>query len=232
MRRSEADYHYRDRGGLGGSHLPEAMPTVTEQQPATAGASVELDADSAGGDTERLAGSPKSVSFAGPDWQEGDIDHPTLGDLAVVPRVGVLPRGQVHPAQVRDATAIRKRLRGNYDSQLWWLEQVASGDVLEKVQVDLSEIAEFLDCPKCGEVGLVPKAGGQREVEVRRSAGVKERREAMEQMAKYGLGQLKEVSVENVRERVGKTVALARQLLQPDLAEQFVQAMRPIWKDA
>ncbi len=232
MRRVEADYHYRSAEGLEGSHTKAQGLSVSSQQPASVVGGVELDAFPAGGDTgggEKAVGFPENTA---PDWQVGDIDHPKLGDLAVVPRVGVLPRGQVHPAQVREATAIRKRLRGSFDDRMQILEDIADGECVGKVQVSLSLAAPALECPNCGELGLVPKSGDVQEIEVRGSATPKERLAALDILAKYGLGQLKEVSVENVRERVGRTVALARQLLQPDLAEQFVQAMRPIWKDS
>lgn len=172
-----------------------------------------------------------------PEWTEADVDHLRLREVAKYREAGsgglpqaVLSRVDVERV-VRPASEIRRDLRGDFDDRVRWLRDMADGEVMEKAVVDVSEIAPWVACPNCGEVGLVPKAGGKREVVVERAASVRERREAIEALAKYGLGQLKEVSVENVRERVGRTVSLARQMFSAEVAEQFVEALKPIWKD-
>lgn len=179
-----------------------------------------------------------------PEWTEADIDHPKLpeampfkeagsgGLVGLGVPVAVASKVPDEPRLVRPASEIRKRLRGDFDERVLFLTDVADGECLEKVQVSVRELVEFVECPNCGEAGLGVKSGSEmREIEVRRSATVRERREAMETLAKYGLGQVKEVSVENVRERVAATVAVVRRLCGSELAEEIVTALRPVWRD-
>jgi hypothetical protein len=52
---------------------------------------------------------------------------------------------------------------------------------------------------------------------------------AVDVMARYGLGAASDVSVDQVRDRLGRTVALVRDRLPADLAATIIQEMRAIW---
>lgn len=56
-----------------------------------------------------------------------------------------------------------------------------------------------------------------------------DRLRALDMLAKYGLGTVKEVSVENVRERVQATLSIVRSHCSAEQADRIVEAMRPIW---
>ena len=61
------------------------------------------------------------------------------------------------------------------------------------------------------------------------SASVKDRLSALDYGAKYGAGTLKEVSVENVRERVRATLDAIREALPADQADAIIATIRPLW---
>jgi hypothetical protein len=48
-------------------------------------------------------------------------------------------------------------------------------------------------------------------------------------LAKYGLGTVREVSVENVRERVMATLTVIRERCSDEQAAAIVAELRPIW---
>jgi hypothetical protein len=52
---------------------------------------------------------------------------------------------------------------------------------------------------------------------------------AVDILAKYGLGTASDVTVDQVRDRLGRTVALVRDRLPADLAGAVIQEMRAIW---
>jgi hypothetical protein len=62
------------------------------------------------------------------------------------------------------------------------------------------------------------------------TASVKDRMAALDQMARYGIGTLKEVSVDNVRDRVQETLAIIGAHCTPEQAEALYQAIEPVWK--
>lgn len=61
------------------------------------------------------------------------------------------------------------------------------------------------------------------------NAEVGDRIKAIDMLAKYGLGAMKEVSVENVRDRVQATLGVIRQQVSPEQAETIFAELRPIW---
>jgi len=52
---------------------------------------------------------------------------------------------------------------------------------------------------------------------------------AVDVLARYGLGAASDVSVDQVRERLVRTLALLRHRLPADLAGTVIQEMRAIW---
>lgn len=52
---------------------------------------------------------------------------------------------------------------------------------------------------------------------------------AADVLLKYGLGQQKEVTVDNVRARVEQTLQTIQRLAPPELAQQLIAALQPVW---
>lgn len=225
MKRTVADYHYRDVASV-----DEATGRLGAREEGVGDAIVAGGVSgNAGGDGTE---GPTSVQHRASPAIIGDLRHRVDGGGLVVK--GALKAVQYKSGQrPKEATEIRRDLRGSFDARVRVIEAMADGECVEKRQIHLKEVIPYVACPNCGEVGLTAKeeGSGMREVEVLSSVRPKERLVAMEILAKYGLGQLKETSVENVRERVSKTVQLARQMLSPDLADQFILGMKPIWRD-
>ena len=61
------------------------------------------------------------------------------------------------------------------------------------------------------------------------ASSVDQRMKATDLSLKYGLGTMKEVSVENVRERMAKTLEVIRGHCSPEQAEAIVAELRGIW---
>jgi hypothetical protein len=53
---------------------------------------------------------------------------------------------------------------------------------------------------------------------------------AVEVLARYGLGQLKEASVEDVKDRLRDTLAILRQELDAETAERVITRMAEVWQ--
>jgi hypothetical protein len=51
----------------------------------------------------------------------------------------------------------------------------------------------------------------------------------MDVLGKYGLGTTKEVTVEDVRGKLARTLELIRDLVPPEYATPLITAMRPVW---
>ncbi len=127
--------------------------------------------------------------------------------------------------------AIRRKLRKMIAKRPGFLAEVMDGNPMVKTRIRLTDVLPEVECPNCGESGLTPKEGTDKDLEitVMVSASPKDRIAAYDTAAKYGLGTLKEVSVEQVRERLGQTLETIRAQLPPEQAETIVAALRPIW---
>ena len=126
---------------------------------------------------------------------------------------------------------LRARLRGTFAERVEVLEKIADGEPTVRTRLELRHILPHVTCPNCGESGLEPRESATVEIEVLQSASNRDRIGALELAAKYGLGQLKEVSTENVRERVKETLEVIRQLCPEDVAARVIQALRPVWTE-
>lgn len=93
-----------------------------------------------------------------------------------------------------------------------------------KVQVSLVGT-----CPKCSYVGKMPEMREIQEIVNKVTASVDQRLKGNEQALKYGLGSLKEVSTEAVRERVQQTLDIIRQHVTPEQSLAIFAELRPIW---
>lgn len=122
------------------------------------------------------------------------------------PHGGALRQGgNTTPGTGRPPSIIRERLRGSFADRVKILETIADGKVIQRMTID----------------------GKETRAEV--SADVGDRIKAIDMLAKYGLGTLKEVSVENVRERVQDTLQVIRAQTSPEQATSIIAALRPIW---
>lgn len=129
-------------------------------------------------------------------------------------------------------SALRQQLRGSYAERVRFLDRVIDGEVMQRVELPLFTILPHIACPNCGELGCHPSDDSKAALltfEAQVSASVRDRIMALEHQAKYGMGALKEVSVENVRERVAATLAVIRDLCPRELAETTIAALRPVW---
>jgi hypothetical protein len=105
---------------------------------------------------------------------------------------------------------------------------------MSRVEMPASIALRHARCPACGIQGLIPKGDAVDAAlltfTVDVSATVKERIMALEQMAKYGMGTLKEVSVDNVRERMEATLRTIHEVLPAPQAELVTKAIEAHWK--
>jgi hypothetical protein len=140
-------------------------------------------------------------------------------------------RGNAHPLGPPSAL-LRGELRGSYAERKGLLDEIARGDLIVQTSVSLAEVMRHIRCAQCAGPVVAP------EVEdiflltfpAMTSASVKDRLSALDQMAKYGVGTLKEVSIDNVRERVQRTLDTIRVHCTPEQADVLYRALEPVWK--
>jgi hypothetical protein len=128
---------------------------------------------------------------------------------------------------------IRGELRGSYANHKEFLSEVVKGELIEQTSIPLALILPHVLCMTCG-TGLRPGDPDAEPWEIvipgKTQASVKERLSALDQMAKYGVGTLKEVSIDNVRERVLKTLEAIKLHTDIETADVLYKALEPIWK--
>lgn len=132
----------------------------------------------------------------------------------------------------RPPSVIRESLRGSFADRVAVIESIADGAPIQHIRVPLIAVLPHVVCPNCGEQEMHandPSSLLTVEFEALASASPRDRLAALDLQAKYGLGALKEVSVENVRERVGQTLDVIRTSLPTEQAVALVNALRPIW---
>jgi hypothetical protein len=61
-------------------------------------------------------------------------------------------------------------------------------------------------------------------------SGAGDRIRAVEVLARYGLGQLREASVEDVRDRLRQTLAILREELEEETAERVIGRLAAVWQ--
>jgi len=61
------------------------------------------------------------------------------------------------------------------------------------------------------------------------TADPQDRIRAIDVLAKYGLGLTRELSVDEVRDRLRETVALIRRALPPEQATEILRSLREVW---
>lgn len=143
-------------------------------------------------------------------------------------------RGNPNGGPGRPRSAIRDSLAGTFDEAARpFLESVVRGDIVSKIRITVREVGHYLKCPNCGagDESLVPSdpAFADVEVSVDASATVTQRVQAADLMARYGVGQMKELSADNVRERLGKTLDTLQGILSPEQYERACKEIEPHW---
>lgn len=107
----------------------------------------------------------------------------------------------------RPPSVLRERLRGSFADRVSTLEQIADGSAIQRMKI------------------------GDTVTDTLISADVPDRLKAIDLMAKYGLGTQKEVTVEDVRDRLTRTLAVIREEFgdQPDKVARTFARLRPVW---
>lgn len=132
----------------------------------------------------------------------------------------------------RPPSIIREKLRGSFQERIPLLEQIIDGTVVQQTRVEIMDILPHLTCKNCGEQQIAatdPEKAEYVEINAMVSASPKDRIAALDLQAKYGLGQLKEISIEQVRERVAQTLAVIRQHVPPETYEKMAPQLRAAW---
>lgn len=119
----------------------------------------------------------------------------------------------------RPPDAIRARLRGSYESRIAVLEEIADGKTVLTIAHR---------CPSCG---FEPTAedGDTLDTIMAAKVGVDERLRALDQMAKYGLGQTKELSVEHIRGRLQAQLEVLADTLDQAALARVLPKLREVW---
>lgn len=127
-------------------------------------------------------------------------------------------------------SVIREQLRGSIAKRKVLLEQIMDGDVFQRTRVTVASLAPHVVCANCGEGQIQPRDGSAAiEIEGLASASPRDRIAAYDIAAKYGLGALKEISIENVRERVMGTLSVIRSHCPDEQAAAIVADLRSVW---
>lgn len=100
------------------------------------------------------------------------------------------PAANVVPGPGRPPSAIRAALAQSFDVRRHIYETVADGDAIERIEVELEEVAGLLICEGCG-AGYAPKKEvpvDRMVIRAWRSARTRDRLRAMDSMGKLGVG--------------------------------------------
>ena len=144
---------------------------------------------------------------AKPAHQTTDQTTVPVGALIPQPHGGALRNGGTNKGGPgAPPKAIRELLRARYAERVGILEQIADGQAIQKVKIDGIETDTLI------------------------SADVGDRLKALDQMARYGIGTTKEVSIEDVKDRLSNSLDAIRALPYPvTSAEQVIAAIKPFW---
>lgn len=117
--------------------------------------------------------------------------------------------GGPQPGAGRKPSAIRELCRVEFARRIPLLAKLADGVPVETVLKTGNKLKDVTRSSASADVG--------------------ERIRAMETLAKYGLGTVKEVSVENVRERVKDTLGVIARHTSPDQHDAICAELRDVW---
>lgn len=112
----------------------------------------------------------------------------------------------------RPPSEIRQRCRGSFYDRIRILEEIADGT-----------LPLTRKCTKCGHT---PK---KQEEEDASPPAAADRIRAIDLLGHYGLEVDKGVSAADVRQRLGRTIDIIRETLEPAQAIELLDALRPVW---
>jgi hypothetical protein len=129
-------------------------------------------------------------------------------------------------------SALRQHMVGSLESRIHIAEDIADGRPVQKARFKPLDLIPYVVCANCGESQVKPKNLEDAlfaEVEVEVSAAPKDRIAALDFLAKYGMGTIKEISVDNVRARLERTLDIIQQLVSPEQFLRIVKDVQPVW---
>jgi hypothetical protein len=131
----------------------------------------------------------------------------------------------------RPTNEIREMLRGFVSDHAVIIADIARGEPVHRTHVRITDLVEHVHCQKCGVPQLRPNDidAALTEIAVVVSASPRDRIAALEYASRYGVGTIKEVSIDSVRERMGRTLDLIRERVAPEQYASIVQAIGPVW---
>ena len=133
----------------------------------------------------------------------------------------------------RPANEVRERLLESVRTHSpGVVDDIASGKPVQRARLRVADLVPFVTCANCGEHEI--KANDLdamvAEVDVEISASPRDRIAALEFASKYGLGPVKEVSVDSVRERVTDTLDIIQRHVSPEQYAAIVHDIEPVWQ--
>jgi hypothetical protein len=157
----------------------------------------------------------------------------TTGALVRQPHGGALRNGGPNKGgNGATPSVLRSMFRDDLKDYAYVLRDIASGECVQRARVPLLLILSHAECPNCGNLGLKAKDPENADlitIEGTVSASPSDRRGAVDTMAKYGIGTIREISYDEVKQRLADTVALLRNRL-GDEAEPLIRELEPIWR--
>lgn len=126
-------------------------------------------------------------------------------------------------------------LRGDLEENAPILNDIAQGRPITRQRVLVRDVAPYLACPGCGELGKLEPVkirDAIQEIEVMGSASPKERVAAIDAQAKYGLGVEKGVAQETVRENVAAMLAVIRAHVAGPVYDGMLPELKACWMGA
>ena len=136
----------------------------------------------------------------------------------------------------RPPALLRQKLAGTLANRLQVVRDIADGVPMVKTRIALRDVLPHLTgvlhCSSCGADYIVSgndAESGDIEITAVGSATPRDRLMALDLAGRYGLGAARDVNIENVRERMQRTLEIIRRRCPPELAVEIITAMRPIW---
>lgn len=133
----------------------------------------------------------------------------------------------------RPPNEIRAMLRETVGGHGSVVDDIASGKPIQRIEVPLLSLLPHASCPKCGDRLVSELSAGDQiliTIEGKVSASPRDRIAALEYAARYGLGALKDISVDSVRERMQRTLDILQARTTPEQYVEIVRELQPVWE--
>lgn len=146
---------------------------------------------------------------------------------------GRLKVGGHNPGAGRPPSVVRRTALGFFDAALPKLGAVAQGLATERSTVKLAEVLKVIECAKCGPKTRFRVKGNRKanevELEAMTTARVADQVRAATALGNLGLGPDKQLTVESVRERLQRMIAVLREELPAELFKRVEPRLRHVW---